>query len=598
MLHLHFLESLSRKYHEFGKATAPRSKLGKKAYKLMSYFSLRERAVFYVFLLIFIGTSVLIVDKLNDMVTVEVPIQGGSLSEAILGIPRFVNPVLAVGDADKDVSALIYSGLMRVGPSGELIPDLAESYAVSEDGLTYTFTLRKNARFHDGIPVKSSDVGYTIRQIQNPTFKSPREPAWQGVTYETPDSRTIVFRLKTAYALFLENTTVGILPEHTWKETNEQTFPYHAYNLTGIGSGPYRVVQLEKDADGIPKRMELTSFKGFTLGTPYIQSLSLSFFPNEDEMLSAVRSGRVGAVSGLSAETLKDVQVKNRSIVPFYLPRVFGVFFNQNQVPAFSYPEVRRALDAALDKERITQSVLGEYGTVATGPIPPGSFGYQAQETAQTTGEAKLESAKALLIQNGWKQEGGIFQKVFTDAKKNTRAVRLSFSLATAATPELKHAAELVQDTWKKLGAEVSVKVYEVGDINQNIIRPRRFDALFFGEIVGRNPDPYFFWNSAERSGTGLNIAQYTNPAADKLTVAIRGSVSEEDRKKKLSELTRIIVNDTPVSFIYAPRFIYILPTQVRGVTPISLTTPDERFSNIYMWYIDTERVWKIFNSK
>lgn len=600
MLNFHFLESLSRKYDEFGKRLAPKSKTGKKIYDFLGYFSLRERAVFYVLLLIFIVSFGLLVKKANDLITVQVPIYGGTLREGIVGIPRFSNPVLAVSDVDKDVANLIYSGLMRVGPTGSLTPDLASEYKASSDGLTYTFTLRKDIKFHDGSSVTSSDVAYTVGAIKNPIFKSPRRAAWDQVTVETPDSATVVFHLKTPYALFLENTTFGILPKQLWKKTNDDTFPYSDLNLAGVGSGPYRVTHLSKNKDGVPTVLTLTAFNAFALGRPYIPTIKLHFFSNDAAQSDAYRAGSIDTLSGVSAEDVKDVLTSNSRVVPFYLPRVFAVFFNQNQVPAFTYPEVRRALDASLDKETITDTVLHEYGNAIVGPIPPGSFGYASTTAPALTAPARLASAKALLEGNGWKLVSGVYQKAIatTDKatnKKVTLTVPLSFSIATADTPELKHTAELIRDTWNKLGAKVDLKIYEVGDLNQNVIRPRNFDALFFGEIVGRNPDPYFYWDSSQRKDPGLNIAMYANPAVDKLVASIRVSASSTDRLSKLQQLNTAIAHDTPAAFIYAPQYIYLINNRVQGVTPMSLTSPDERFSNIYTWYIDTERVWKIF---
>ncbi|MFA6006323.1 MAG: ABC transporter substrate-binding protein [Candidatus Paceibacterota bacterium] len=595
------MESLSRKYDEFGKALAPKSKAGKKIYDFFGYFSLKERLAFYVLLLIFLMSFGLLVKKLNDMITVEVPLFGGTLREGIVGIPRFSNPVLASSDVDKDVASLIYSGLMRVGSEGKLIPDLAENYSVSPDGLTYTFVLKKNLVFHDGSKLSSADVAYTINQVKNPIFKSPRGAAWSGINIETPDDLTVVFHLKSPYALFLESTTLGILPKSLWKKTNDETFPYNELNLAGVGSGPYKVVNVAKNKDSVPTVLTLTAFNSFTLAKPYIKNIKLYFYANEEARSAAYGAGYIDTLSGITAEDVGALNTGKGHIVSFYLPRIFAVFFNQNQESAFTYREVRAALDASLDKEAITRTVLHDYGNAINGTIPPGSFGYASSTNPIKDQPARIASAQALLQQNGWNKVGGVYQKKFTgDPKKKSSStvVSLAFSISTADTPELKRTAELIRDTWNSLGAKVELKVYEIGDLNQNVIRPRNFDALFFGEIVGRNPDPFFYWHSSERADPGLNIAMYANPAVDKLVDSIRASASDSDRLDKLRKLDTAIKRDQPASFIYAPQYIYLINNRVRGVTPMSLTTPNERFSNIYTWYIDTERVWKIFTKQ
>ena len=169
----------------------------------------------------------------------KVPASGGSLTEGIIGTPRFINPVIARSEADKDLVALIYSGLMRPNHNGTLIPDLAETYTLSDDGTLYTFTLRANAVFHDGTRLTSEDVIYTIRQIQNPLIDSPLARAWEGVSVSAPDDRTVVFKLDTPYAPFISNATVGIIPQHLWQETTSETFAVHRLNTEPIGSGPF-----------------------------------------------------------------------------------------------------------------------------------------------------------------------------------------------------------------------------------------------------------------------------------------------------------------------------------------------------------------------
>ena len=96
--------------------------------------------------------------KLNQYALVEVPKKGGILTEGVIGTPRFINPVLATSDADRDLTALIYSGLMRISNDGSLEPDLAEKYTVSPDGRRYTFTLKKDSLWHDGKPVTAESV--------------------------------------------------------------------------------------------------------------------------------------------------------------------------------------------------------------------------------------------------------------------------------------------------------------------------------------------------------------------------------------------------------------------------------------------------------
>jgi peptide/nickel transport system substrate-binding protein len=148
---------------------------------------------------------------------------------------------------------------------------------------------------------------------------------------------------------------------------------------------------------------------------------------------------------------------------------------------------------------------------------------------------------------------------------------------------------------WQKIGADVSVKIFETGELNQSVIRPRKYDALLFGEIIGRDLDLYAFWHSSGRLDPGLNIAGYVNVKADKILENARTITDVQKRLDQYAAFETEVRNDIPAIFLYAPDFIYILPKNVQGVTIGSVTMPSERFSSVSDWYIDTENVWKVF---
>ncbi len=556
-------------------------------------FSYSQVLLFYVLLAALIISVVTALELWNKSHMIAVPTRGGTLSEGIVGTPRFVNPLLALSDADRDLTTLVYSGLLRVNAEGELIPDLALSYTVSEDGLTYTFTLKSEATFQDGQAVTSEDVRYTVERAQDTVVKSPKRASWEGVSVETPNARTVVFHLKQGYASFLENTTLGILPKHLWKPVTSELFAFSELNLHAVGSGPYTIIKIRKDGAGTPLSYELTPFDGFVLQAPRIATLRLSFYQNEDNLTRAYLRREISAVSALSPTLVKSLPLQNGRIERAPLPRVFGVFFNQNQNKIFAQEEVRKALDTAIGKQRLVDTVLAGYGTVLTGPLPAGAIGYAAPLTATPqTDSDKLLQAQALLQQGGWKLNATSRVMERMD-KQGVQALR--FTLATVNTPELKEVAELIAGNWKKIGAQVEVKTFELGDLNQNVIRPRKYDALLFGEIIGRDPDLFSFWHSSQRNDPGLNIALYTNLQADRLLEQIRGEHDPVQRLARMKQFDQTLRTDTPAVFLYSPAFLYVLPTAVRGVNITSVTVPSERYLHIYQWYIEEEHIWPFF---
>lgn len=171
----------------------------------------------------------------------------------------------------------------------------------------------------------------------------------------------------------------------------------------------------------------------------------------------------------------------------------------------------------------------------------------------------------------------------------------MSFSLSAPDTPELKAAAESVTKRWREFGAAVELKVFELGDLNQNVIRPRKYQALFFGEVIGRDPDPFAFWHSSQRLDPGLNVALYTSITVDKLLTDARGLSDRAERESKLIAFEEEVKADRPAIFVYSPQFIYLIPDRVKGVALPPVVTPADRFATVHKWYLLTDRVWPWF---
>lgn len=559
---------------------------------IVASFSRKERATFFAALWAFIISFTIILWNINTSFLVEVPAYGGSFTEGIVGIPRFINPLLAVSDADRDLTALTYSGLMRATSNGTLIPDIAATYEISDEGLIYTFTIKEDAVFHDGTPVTADDIVFTVTKAQDNALKSPKRASWDGVTVEKIGEHQVRFTLKQPYAPFLENTTIGILPKHIWDNVSIEQFNFSQFNIEPVGSGPYRVKNITRDKSGIPVSYTMVSFKDFALGRPYINEITIKFYANEEELTEAFDGGDVESVNALSPKTANELSKNGGHILRSPLPRVFGIFFNQNQAPVLLDNAVREALDTAVDRKAIVEAVLYGYGTAIEGPIPPGSLGYATREENTADKESqRLQSARDILEKNGWKRgEDGIYEKKI---KKKTE--RLSFSISVPNVAELKNVAEMVSVAWRTLGADVEIKIFETGDLNQNVIRPRKYDALLFGEIIGRDTDLFAFWHSSQRNDPGLNIALYANSVADKLLENARSINDTDTRIAKYEKFQNEILDDIPAVFLYAPDFIYLLPNRVHGIEPGPVTTPSERFLNIREWFIETDNVWKVF---
>ena len=564
--------------------------------KIISVFSPKEKMIFAILLLFFVGSALALLQMVNRSLMVAVPLRGGEISEGIVGAPRFVNPILATSPADKDLTTLVYSGLMRKNAEGDLVPDLAEKYEMSSNGLVYTFTLRDDITFHDDAPVTADDVVFTIEKVKDSVIKSPYKASWDGVSVKKIDERTVEFTLRQPYPLFLENATLGILPGHIW---NDSAIELNDANTFPIGSGPYKVVDRSQQSSGVINAFDLEAFSDFALGKPYIENLYLRFYPSEEALLSALKKGEVDQISSITPKNASELPEADYVVKSAVLPRVFGLFFNQNKNQIFLDKTVTRAIDLAIDKERIVRDVLYGYGEAIDSPIPPNMKSHAPSlEAGKRSRNESVRQAEEMLAKAGWvKGEDGFLSKTSTSGKSKTTQ-NISFSISTGNAPELARAAELIKEDLTAIGMKVEVKTFEVGNLNQSVIRPREYDALLFGQIINHESDLFAFWHSSQRKDPGLNVAMYTNAKVDKVLEDAFTTVNDDARLKKYAEFEGEIEKDMPAVFLYSPEFIYVVSKKLNGLSLDHIISPGDRFANVYSWYTKTENVWKIFSKQ
>ena len=528
----------------------------------------------------------------NNTLIAETPALGGTLIEGIVGTPRFVNPALAVTRADLDMSALVYSGLMKINPEGELIPDLAENVTLSDDGKTYNILLRKNIRFHDGTPFTARDVTFTIGLIQNADLKSPLRGNWSGITVDEINEYELNINLEEAYTPFIENFTVGILPRHIWNEIPMEQITFNERNTNPIGTGPFAIKKIIRDESNVITSYQLEKFSENT--TVKLSEITVRFFTNEPSLVDALLDGSVMSSAGVSMERVQELVDHGYTVHEEALPRVFAIFFNQNRSPALRDTAVRLALAAATPREDLVLTALSGYGVPMNTPVPNlshavESFG-QASVTAATTSPAITE-AITILSKGGWvKNNTGVWEK-----RINGEVEKLSLTLRTANTPVFEKTTEIIARSWRELGVEVEVEQFEQSDLLQAVIRPRDFEALLFGLDMNRAVDLYPFWHSSQREDPGLNIAQYANIEVDRLLTNARVATTTVARDASILAATNIMNREVPAIFLYVPSMVYISDSQLITTPITDISRPSERFMNVASWHINTDRLWPIF---
>ncbi|XKT75149.1 MAG: ABC transporter substrate-binding protein [Patescibacteria group bacterium UBA2103] len=546
--------------------------LANKATQVIRSLSPGDKVIFTILAVLMSIGALFALTDLKDQIVEEVPAHGGTLTEGVVGSPRFVNPLLALSDTDRDLVELTFAGLMGVDEKGNLVPELAESYEISEDGKIYTFTLKEGVIFHDGEPVTAEDIAFTVSKVQDPLIKSPKIANWLGVQTEVEDDRTISFILSDPYAPFLENATLGILPKHIWADVPSEEFPFSQFVVEPIGAGPYKVTNVKRDSSGILKEYNLRSFSDYALGKPYINAITIKFYGNESALQKALTRGEVESAHSLIPENIGD----SFQVVKGAYLRVFGVFLNQNENEVLADKEVRQALFTSVDRQMIIDEVLSGYGTALTSPLPGVADDLPEDPTAE---------AIQILENDGW--EFSVENRVW---EKGNDVIRIT--LRTSNVPELAQTAQIIKQNFEAIGVPTSLELYDTGELSQGVIRPRNYQGLLFGMVLGRVPDLYAFWHSSQRNDPGLNVALYANVDADDALERLRETQNAEDREEYLEQFLTEVAADIPAIFTHAPELTYFMPKDVKGVSLPPLTTASDRFSSVHTWYRETEKVW------
>lgn len=514
---------------------------------------------------------------------VRLPRPGGSYSEALVGSPKFINPVLAyANDVDLDLTQLIFRGLYQTNENGEVVPALADHTEVSEDGKTYVITLRQNSVWHDGEPITANDVAFTYGIMADPEYQSPHLAAFKNLSVEVIDDYTIKITLEKPFAPLLSSLTVGIVPQHIWNDVPPSSFSLAEYNLKPIGSGPFAFDSLTKDRRGTMKSYRLVRFDKYNGDRPYLDEIAFQFYQSKDELLAAIRRNQADGINYVTGEMRQDVEKRGLVLQPLHLSQYTAVFFNQRN-PLLKERVIRQSLERATDADQIIRDALGGAGEPIHTPILPGYLGHNPAVGGLAY---DAQAAGKMLDDAGWSLFAGE-----TVRKKNGK--ELQFTLTTVDRPEYIKTAELLRDFWAKIGVGLEIRLFSSNDIIKKVIKPRDYEALLFGEIVGADPDPYPFWHSSQSYDPGLNLAIFFNKQVDQLLEEARQSNDPEQRRLKYLQFQNILADEEPAIFLYNPYYTYALPKKIKGFTVSRITVPSDRFVGVERWFIKTRRGWK-----
>lgn len=553
------------------------------AQRIVGHLSQAERIILAWLIVIFIVSgswSIIAYISRNSILTPQV---GGIYREAAVGQPRYINPILAgANDLDVDISRLVYSSLFKLDSNMAVQNDLATGYTLSPDQKTYTVQLRSDILWHDGQPFTAEDVLFTIRSIQTPDYGSPLRVNFEGVTVEKVDDYTVTFTLKDIYAPFLMNLTVGIVPQHVWKDVAPKNASLAEQMLKPVGSGPYSFAEIKtRRKTGEITEFSLVRYEQYHGPRQYLDGISFNFYNSHDEANNALLSNAVDGLGFLPLSLYAKTRDANEMVHHLRLPQYFGLFFNGQKNPTVADAGVRSALALAINREEIVTKALQGQGEPLHLPIPPGVFAFNDEIDPP---EFNIEAAKQNLEDAGWKDVDG-------DGIREKNNERLHLKITTTDWPEYVLTAEVVQQQWQAIGVETQIEHFSAGTIQQIVIAPRNYEILFFGEILSADPDPYPFWHSTHVNN--LNFAQFKNQEVDKILEVARKTIDRGERQRLYKDFQGKILDIKPAIILYRPYYLFATDNDVRGVNANFAALAAGRFNNIEEWHVNTKRVWK-----
>ncbi len=535
---------------------------------------------------------------------VEIPAQGGEYTEALVGEPQLINPLYATtNDADQDLVALVYSGLLKWDAHDGLVPDLAESFNVNEEKTVYTFVIKEDAKFHNGDPVLARDVIFTLSAIQNPAYRSPLLPQFRDVSIVQEDDRTLSFILEKPNASFLDHLTVGILPSSAWADILPQNAPLAALNLQPVGSGPYQFAEYSKDKKGVIRSYTLEAFHEYVHGRPNIERMSFKFYPDARSAADALEHKFVEGASVIPFDA-KEQTGQNRSVVLYspLLSREVVLYFNQKANEQLKKPSVREAIAYAINKRTIVEETLSGAGQTITGPILAGAVGFHTELADR---EQDLEKTRTLLEEAGVLKKSVVSEQETEESKEeseeNTEIEKVEtmekqtnqLTLTTIDSEEFVRVAQTIEQQLESVGLEIDVQRVPAQTLFEDVIRPRNFELLLTTLMFSADADPYVFWHSSQREGTGLNIADYQNAEVDTLLETARSATTNEAREQAYRTFQEKLLADIPAVFLYQSTYSYAIAKKIHLDPPERIRVPSDRFQQIHRWYIKTKKAFK-----
>ena len=519
------------------------------------------------------------------------PIAGGVYTEFESAQPAQLNPLVSNPARDPvaaDLQALLFDGLMRTGIDGRPEPALVQRWPeIDDSGTVYTFTLRADVTWHDGQPLTSDDVLFTLHAIQSPAFVGDPTTArlWNNVLLARIDARSFRATLPAPRGSFLSYAIFPILPAHLLANTSPDTWGTISYDQQPIGTGPYRL-----SAPISSERALLQANPAYFRGRPYLDSIEIRFNQNSQDALAAIaRNQAVGFGLPSTNDQTRATPPRGATRHTIPLSAYSALTFNLRQAP-MNDQGLRRALALGTDKAALIQAVFAGQAQALETPLLPG---WWPADSALDQPHFNQASATDTLTSLGY--------TLGADGVRSRDGKPLVLALLTDDAPDHTAATRELVRQWAMLGIQTSVEQVTTAVFEQRLQAHQFSIALQGWQRQGADPDIlYTLWHSSGAE-TGYNYAGLQDAEIDAQLTLGRENSDDVTRQAAYAAFQRRWLDLAPGITLYQPLYIYTASSDLGGLALDSqqeattatrplLLNREDRFYNITNWFLRSGR--------
>lgn len=478
--------------------------------------------------------------------------------------PSSLNPLLGSDSACNEVQSLIFNSLVKINSRMEIVPDLAQSWEIRNQGREYVFHLRQGINWHDGKPFTSEDAAFTFRKILDPQAACDMAGEFQDVKDILPEKDKITFRLKKPDGAFLSRVAlVCIVPHHLLaQEKNIRETPF---NEQPIGTGPYRFVERKR-----AQYLKFVANENYYAGKPGIKELYYKIVPDANVLALQLQKGEID-LSQLDARNYEELK-KDQRLQFFAMPgQAYSFLALNNRLPLFADQRVRKALALGHNRKKVIENILKGHAYLAKGDLPPLSWGY---DDSLPYLNYNPQEALGLLAQAGWQKD--------SQGNLSKGGAKFSFTLLIASNNgKNKDLALAFQQDMKELGIQVRILPIDFNVLRQKHLLAHNFEACVMSQRLGLDPDSRFqSWHSKG----AFNFSGLNNKEVDRLLEEGRQTVELEKRKAIYQQIQKILLEEQPFIFHNYPEIIIGAQKNITGISQKGMGAKDNIFWNISQW--------------